>query len=157
MLSKKKISAWLIVLLLVTQWAYSFGFGFNTPAYASGNGTVIGDNLITSVTLAVYTDDKYTSTVTGSVYELDSNTELNYTWALPDGHQYEDGSTFTFDLPTQFELYNDLNDNLMFDDEIIGTYTVDKNTNKVVFTFNDYIESHYQVGGDLYSKIAFEF
>ena len=147
MLSKKKISAWLIVLLLVTQWAYSFGFGFNTPAYASGNGTVIGDNLITSVTLAVYTDDKYTSTVTGSVYELDSNTELNYTWALPDGHQYEDGSTFTFDLPTQFELYNDLNGDLIFDDEPVGTYTVDKNTNKVVFTFNDYIETHDKVGG----------
>lgn len=151
MLSKKKISAWLIVLLLVTQWAYSFGFGFNTPAYASGNGnnTVISEDLITNVTLAVYTDDKYTSTVTGSVYELDSNTELNYTWALPDGHGYKDGSTFTFDLPTQFELYNDLNGNLIFDDEPIGTYTVDKNTNKVVFTFNEYIESHFQVGGPL--------
>jgi len=149
MLSKKKISAWLIVLLLVTQWAYSFGFGFNTPAYASGNGnnTVISEDLITNVTLAVYTDDKYTSTVTGSVYELDSNTELNYTWALPDGHGYKAGATFTFDLPTQFELYNDLNGNLIFDDEPIGTYTVDKNTNKVVFTFNDYIESHFQVGG----------
>lgn len=82
MLSKKKISAWLIVFLLVTQWAYSFGFGLNSQAYASGGGSSIQENLITSVTLAVYTDDKYTTTVTDSVYELDSYSELNYTWAL---------------------------------------------------------------------------
>ncbi|MEK4472830.1 collagen binding domain-containing protein [Paenibacillus sp. FSL R7-0048] len=147
MLSKKKISALLVVFLLVTQWAYSFGFGVNSQAYASGNGTVIGDDLITSVTLAVYTDDKYTNTVTESVYELDSYSELNYTWSLPDGHGYKDGSTYTFDLPTQFELYNDLNGDLIFDDEPVGSYTVDKNTNRVVFTFNAYIETHDKVGG----------
>jgi LPXTG-motif cell wall-anchored protein len=147
MLAKKKISALLIMVLLVTQWAYGFGFGVNSQVYASGNGTVIGDNLITSVTLAVYTDDSYSNTVTESVYQLDSYSKLNYTWALPDNHGYKAGSTYTFDLPKQFELYNNLDDVLMFDDEPVGTYFVDKNTNKVVFTFNNYIETHDQVGG----------
>lgn len=140
---RRKLNIWLIVILLLTQWTYSFGF--NDRVYAEPKN--IADHLITSVTLAVYTDDNYTETVTGNVYQLDSFSELNYTWALADGHGYGAGSTFEFDLPGQFELYNDLNGDLLLEGESVGTYTVNKDNNHVIFTFNDYIEKHDQVGG----------
>ncbi|WNS45187.1 collagen binding domain-containing protein [Paenibacillus sp. MMS20-IR301] len=140
----KKINLWLILILMVTQWTTSFG-SFTQSAYAEPSN--ITENLIQSVTLAVYTDDHYSETVTGNVYQLDSHTELNYNWSLYDGHGYKAGSTFGFDLPGQFELYNDLDGELLFGSEAVGTYHVNKDSNHVVFTFNEFIEQYDQVSG----------
>lgn len=99
-MKKKTIGAWLVVVMLITQFAS--GFGFMTKVKA--DGTEITAPLITSVSLAVYKDSNYTETVTGNVYQLDSYAELNYTWELEDSHGYSAGSTYRFKLPLQFEL-----------------------------------------------------
>ncbi|MEK4328519.1 collagen binding domain-containing protein [Paenibacillus sp. FSL R7-0312] len=140
----KKISIWLVLILLVTQWTTSFG-SFTERAHAEPSN--ITENLITSVSLAVYTDEHYSETVTGNVYQLDSYSELNYTWSLADGHGYEAGSTFEFNIPDQFELYNDLDGDLLFGGDTVGTYHVDKGNNHVVFTFNEFIEQYDHVQG----------
>ncbi|MEI2394178.1 collagen binding domain-containing protein, partial [Paenibacillus phytohabitans] len=140
----KKISIWLVLILLVTQWTTSFG-SFTERAHAEPSK--ITENLITSVSLAVYTDEHYSETVTGNVYQLDSYSELNYTWSLADGHGYEAGSTFEFNIPDPFELYSDLDGDLLFGGDTVGTYHVDKGNNHVVFTFNEFIEQYDQVQG----------
>lgn len=140
----KKISIWLVLILLVTQWTTSFG-SFTERAHAEPSK--ITENLITSVSLAVYTDEHYSETVTGNVYQLDSYSELNYTWSLADGHGYEAGSTFEFNIPDPFELYSDLDGDLLFGGDTVGTYHVDKGNNHVVFTFNEFIEQYDKVQG----------
>lgn len=142
-MKKKTIGAWLVVVMLITQFAN--GFGFMTKVNA--DGTEITAPLITSVSLAVYKDSNYTETVTGNVYQLDSYAELNYTWELEDSHGYSAGSTYRFNLPSQFELFNDLEGELDFEGETVANYTVNKETNEVIFTFNEFITNYDKVGG----------
>ncbi|NOU87550.1 LPXTG cell wall anchor domain-containing protein [Paenibacillus sp. LMG 31460] len=137
----KKTSALLITLLIFMQSIY--GIGFFTEASAK----TISNTILDSVTMAVY--DSAGQVVTGNVYEPNSTIQLDYTWSLPNGHGYKSGDTYTFTLPQQFLLFNDINGNLVMGQDQLGIFHVDQASHQVLITFNNYIESHDNVHGTL--------
>ncbi len=147
---KKRISLLIVILMLITQYSYGIGSTPQVKAAAIDNER----NIITSVSMAVYGPDGHT--VTDSVYDLNSNVTLDYTWSLPAEHEYKNGDTFTFQLPEQFQLFNDIDGNLSSDDGVVGDFTVNYLTHQVVMTFNDYIEKHDNVQGTLRINTKFD-
>ncbi|SEO27176.1 Collagen binding domain-containing protein [Paenibacillus sophorae] len=147
---RKRIALWLVILMLVAEYSYGLGFTTEVKAGAIENDT----NIITSVTMAVYGPGG--ETVTGDVYEQGSEVTLNYTWALPDGHSYKAGDTFTFHLPDQFKLFNDISGPLVSDEGDVGSFTVNKDDHLVVMTFNSFIEDHDNVHGTLSFRTKFD-
>ncbi|OKP71820.1 hypothetical protein A3842_23255 [Paenibacillus sp. P3E] len=147
---KKRISVALVILMLLVQYAY--GIGFTTQATAAG---IENDrDIITSVSMAVYGQDG--QTVTDNVYEVGSKVKLDYTWSLPNGHGYVAGDTFAFQIPAQFQLFNDINGSLISDDGEVGTFTVSQSTHQVLMSFNSYIETHDNVQGTLRIQTQFD-
>jgi LPXTG-motif cell wall-anchored protein len=124
-----------------------------TPAAAPA---AISTNILTSVTLTVYGADGQVNP--GPVYEQGSNVSLDYTWELPNGHPYKSGDTFTFKLPAEFKLFNDINGdlNLASGSGNVGTFAISQATHEVVMTFNSYIESHDNVHGTLRVNTKFD-
>ncbi|MBY9081577.1 LPXTG cell wall anchor domain-containing protein [Paenibacillus sp. HN-1] len=147
---KKRFAMGLVILLLIAQ--YSYGLGFMTDAKAASIDS--DQNIITSVSMAVYGPDG--QTVTGDVYEQGAEVKLNYTWSLPDGHGYQAGDTFTFQLPEQFKLYNDIGGALESDEGDFGTFTVSQATHQVTLTFNEFIQSHDNIHGTLNISTRFD-
>ncbi|WP_313641612.1 collagen binding domain-containing protein [Paenibacillus sp.] len=147
---KKRISVMIVILMLVSQYAYGIGFAPQVKAAAIDNER----NIITSVSMAVYGADGLT--VTDSVYEQDANVTLDYAWSLPNDHQYKQGDTFTFQLPEQFQLFNDFNGLLVSEDGNVGTFAVEQISHQVIMTFNDYIETHDDVQGTLRINTKFD-
>jgi uncharacterized surface anchored protein len=147
---KKRISVMIVILMLVSQYAYGIGFAPQVKAAAIDQER----NIITSVSMAVYGADG--QTVTDNVYEQDANVTLDYTWSLPKAHQYKQGDTFTFQLPEQFQLFNDINGVLVSEDGDVGTFAVEQLSHQVTMTFNDYIETHDDVQGTLQIHTKFD-
>ncbi|WHY17903.1 collagen binding domain-containing protein [Paenibacillus sp. G2S3] len=147
---KKRISVMLVILMLVAQYAYGIGFAPQVKAAAIDQER----NIITIVSMAVYGADG--QTVTDSVYEQDANVTLDYTWSLPKAHPYKQGDTFTFQLPEQFQLFNDINGSLVSEDGDVGTFTVEQLSHQVTMSFNDYIETHDDVQGTLRINTKFD-
>ncbi|MEK4044516.1 SpaA isopeptide-forming pilin-related protein [Paenibacillus sp. FSL H8-0048] len=144
-MKKKTIGAWLVVVMLITQFAN--GFGFMTKVKADGT-----DSIITSVTMAVYENG---TQVTDSVYKLDSEVKVGLTFKLPvtdpdtGAHGYKGGDTFVYQLPSQLAIDKNYSGKLLYDgveSGSIGTYAVGTD-NKVVLTFNSEIEGLFNVGG----------
>lgn len=140
----------LVILMLVAQYAYGIGFTPQVQAAAIDQER----NIITSVSMAVYGEDG--QTVTDSVYEQEANVTLDYTWSLPKAHPYKQGDTFTFQLPEQFQLFNDISGLLVSEDGDVGTFTVEQLSHQVTMTFNDYIETHDDVQGTLRINTKFD-
>lgn len=147
---KKRLSLVSMILMLVMQYAYGIGFTPQVNAAAIDNDR----NIITSVSMAVYGADG--QTVTNSVYELDANVTLDYSWSLPKNHEYKQGDTFTFQLPAQFQLFNDFNGSLVSEDGDVGTFEVRHLSHQVTMSFNDYIETHDDVQGTLRIHTKFD-
>ncbi|SET54595.1 LPXTG cell wall anchor domain-containing protein [Paenibacillus sp. NFR01] len=147
---KKRISVALALLLLFVQVAYGNDFSPQAKAAAIENN----GNILTSITMSVYGSNG--QTVTDNVYTLDDQVILDYTWALPDGHNYKEGDSFTFSLPAQFALFNDISGSLSSADGDVGTFTVNRATHQVVMTFNDYIKTHGNVQGTLRIETNFD-
>lgn len=147
---RKRTSLLIVILILITQYAYGMGYTSQVKAAAIENER----DIITSVSMAVYGPDG--NTVTDSVYEQNSNVTLDYTWSLPNNHSYVSGDTFTFQLPVQFQLFNDINGFLVSDEGDVGTFNVNQSSHQVVMTFNDYIEQHDNVQGTLRIKTNFD-
>ncbi|MFP7492529.1 SpaA isopeptide-forming pilin-related protein [Terribacillus saccharophilus] len=80
---------------------------------------------------------------------LGDEVSLDMEWALADGHPYGEGSTFTFSLPDYFAIYNDVDGQLEFGDESVGTYHLSMD-GTVVMTFNDNITKLSNVKGTLH-------
>ncbi|QGQ99566.1 LPXTG cell wall anchor domain-containing protein [Paenibacillus psychroresistens] len=143
---KRKISMMIIALVLIMQSVNGMGFIKQANAIATTIESHL--NILTGVTMVVYESPNVP--VTGNVYSQGSDVTLNYTWALPNNHGYEAGSTFEFALPVEFALYNDItNSSLLFNGTPIGSFSVDKASKKVLMTFNDFIEGHDDVQGTL--------
>ena len=147
---KKRTSLAVVIIMLFVQYAYGLGFNQEVKAAAIDQDR----DIITSVSMAVYGPDG--QTVTGSVYDVDSTVTLDYTWSLPSGHGYTGGDSFTFQLPEQFELFNDIHGGLESGDGTVGSFTVSQSTHQVVMTFNDYIQSHDNVQGTLQINTKFD-
>ncbi|MEC0282019.1 SpaA isopeptide-forming pilin-related protein [Terribacillus saccharophilus] len=80
---------------------------------------------------------------------LGDEVTIDMEWALQNGHRYGEGSTFTFSLPDYFAIYNDVNGQLEFGDESVGTYKLSMD-GTVVMTFNDNITKLSNVKGTLH-------
>ncbi|WP_339295141.1 collagen binding domain-containing protein [Paenibacillus sp. FSL W7-1279] len=159
---KKKGSMLALIVILMVQGIFGTGLGmFNgqrvsaagagNPASDPGNGVSVtnavygsaaGQSILTNVTVQ---DSK--GTVIDSVYnpdagrvELGSDAILLYDWELGDNHNYVDGSTFEFDLPKAFKLYNSINGVLETDIGDVGTFTVSVDGH-VVMTFNSLVDN----------------
>nr|WP_198044719.1 collagen binding domain-containing protein [Lysinibacillus timonensis] len=109
----------------------------------------ITENLITNVTMTTKDDveinaDKYPM----NKPLLGSEVIVNYTWELENGHRYKSGDIFEFQLPEEFELYNDIDGELTTSFGSVGTYKVTKDGN-AVFTFNEEIEKNSNISGTL--------
>ncbi|WP_242310782.1 SpaA isopeptide-forming pilin-related protein [Bacillus cereus group sp. BfR-BA-01331] len=112
----------------------------------------ITTNILTGVRLTdkdgkPFTEDNRPST--------DSPANIEFTWELLKSMNVKNGDYYIFDLPKHFKIYNTINSPL-YDSENnpIGNFTVTKD-GKVTMTFNDYIEEHPDVVGNLQLKTEF--
>lgn len=114
-------------------------------------GTEITQNIISGIKLKVKGIEKNpgdTIEPTASEIKAGFNTELTLDYTLPNGHGYTEGSTFTFNLPKNMEMYNLINETPLSGDPSFGTFNVTKD-GKVTITFNKNIEINDNVKGQL--------
>ncbi|AZS17935.1 LPXTG cell wall anchor domain-containing protein [Paenibacillus lutimineralis] len=130
-------------------------YGKTDDIYDSSAPVADTESILTKVVL---TD--MNGTVIDATYNPDGNLDigaavnLSYEWELSNGHGYKSGDIFTFELPSQFEIFTDIDAPLVADQGEVGRFTVDQN-GKVVMTFNDYVESHSNVSGKLEIRTEF--
>ncbi|KAB2459055.1 SpaA isopeptide-forming pilin-related protein [Bacillus sp. CH140a_4T] len=125
----------------------------NDPAENTNSGPKqITTNILTGVKLTdkdgkPFTEDNRPST--------DSPANIEFTWELLKSMNVKSGDYYIFDLPKHFKIYNTINSPL-YDSENnpIGNFTVTKD-GKVTMTFNDYVEEHPDVVGNLQLKTEF--
>ncbi len=108
--------------------------------------TEIKGNILTSTKLIIQ-DEK------GNVIESagpDSIISVYYDWALENGHGYAAGSTFTFQLPAELEVYEFVIASPMKapNGDIFGHFSVAKDGTATV-EFTEYIEHHSNIKGTL--------
>ncbi|MDH8002005.1 SpaA isopeptide-forming pilin-related protein [Bacillus cereus] len=123
------------------------------PAESTNSGPKqITTNILTGVKLTdkdgkPFTEDNRPST--------DSPANIEFTWELLKSMNVKSGDYYIFDLPKHFKIYNTINSPL-YDSENnpIGNFTVTKD-GKVTMTFNDYVEEHPDVVGNLQLKTEF--
>ena len=110
-------------------------------ALAAFQAVEIEENIITDFTLTQRNGDPIPSPLPNpatSEIEL----KATYFFTLPNDHTYGAGSTYTFTLPKQLEVFNAVNGRL----GDFGTYTISKE-GVVVFTFNENIEIQSDITG----------
>ncbi|WP_052088382.1 LPXTG cell wall anchor domain-containing protein [Paenibacillus wynnii] len=158
---KRRLSILVIIVMFIAQYTYGMGVPSQVKAEGTGETTSvtsavyeISPNIITSVSLSVYGPDGQIDP--GPVYGQGSSVTLDYTWALPNGHGYHSGDYFTFQLPAQFKLFNDIQGSLESDEGTVGTFIVNQSTHKVIMTFNSYIQDHDNVHGTLRINTKFD-
>lgn len=108
---------------------------------AAFEAVAIEENIITDFTLTQRNGDPIPNPLPNpatSEIEL----KATYFFALPNDHTYGAGSTYTFNLPEQLEVFNAVSGKL----GEFGTYTISKE-GVVVFTFNENIESQSDITG----------
>ncbi|MDQ0194512.1 LPXTG cell wall anchor domain-containing protein [Paenibacillus wynnii] len=158
---KRRLSILVIIVMFIAQYTYGLGVPAQVKAEGTGETTSvtsavyeISSNIVTSVSLSVYDPDGQIDP--GPVYEQGSSVTLDYTWALPNGHGYHSGDYFTFQLPAQFKLFNDIQGSLESDEGTVGTFIINQSTHKVIMTFNSYIQDHDNVHGTLRINTKFD-
>ncbi|WP_142312465.1 SpaA isopeptide-forming pilin-related protein [Bacillus toyonensis] len=125
----------------------------SNPAENTNSGPKqITTNILTGVKLTdkdgkPFTEDNRPST--------DSPANIEFTWELLKSMNVKSGDYYIFDLPKHFKIYNTINSPL-YDSEnnTIGNFTVTKE-GKVTMTFNDYVEEHPDLVGNLQLKTEF--
>ncbi|MFF2883234.1 SpaA isopeptide-forming pilin-related protein [Bacillus toyonensis] len=125
----------------------------SNPAENTNSGPKqITTNILTGVRLTdkdgkPFTEDNRPST--------DSPANIEFTWELLKSMNVKSGDYYIFDLPKHFKIYNTINSPL-YDSEsnTIGNFTVTKE-GKVTMTFNDYVEEHPDLVGNLQLKTEF--
>nr|WP_289038316.1 Cna B-type domain-containing protein [uncultured Allobacillus sp.] len=124
--------------------------------------TVINENIITDVKLSML-DENGESTILnpGEEIKVDNpydafKVELAYDFALPDGHSYKDGSTYTIEIPELFNVLANPEPIPLKDQSGVqfGSFVV-TNNNEIKLTFNDEIEKKSNVSG--YINLESEF
>ncbi|EOO13109.1 SpaA isopeptide-forming pilin-related protein [Bacillus cereus] len=112
----------------------------------------ITTNILTGVKLTdkdgkPFTEDNRPST--------DSPANIEFTWELLKSMNVKSGDYYIFDLPKHFKIHNTINSPLYdSDNNPIGNFTVTKD-GKVTMTFNNYVEEHPDVAGNLQLKTEF--
>ncbi|OZI12636.1 hypothetical protein CEW92_05640 [Bacillaceae bacterium SAS-127] len=120
------------------------------PVKAAAKAGEITGNIITDVNL---------TTTEGIEIHAENNPDnrpilgtevgVHYKWRLPDGHGYGAGSTFEFQLPNAFELFNEIDGDLaVANGGSVGTFKVTQD-GKVTMTFNEKITDRSDIYGEL--------
>ncbi|AIE36678.1 SpaA isopeptide-forming pilin-related protein [Bacillus thuringiensis] len=123
------------------------------PAENTNSGPKqITTNILTGVKL---TDKDGKPFIEDNRPSTDSPANIEFTWELLKSMNVKNGDYYIFDLPKHFKIYNTINSPL-YDSENhqIGNFTVTKD-GKVTMTFNDYVEEHPDVAGNLQLKTEF--
>ncbi len=90
----------------------------------------------------------------GAAIDPDAPINLNYKWSLPEDGSYKAGSTFEFDLPSTFTLYNDINNvSLDFGGQSVGSFNATQ-SGHVTVTFNSTIERYSDIHGTMQFRTA---
>lgn len=148
---KRWLSMVLTMLLVVQPFAVS------RMAYAEGDPVItdpqppdnpvmtITDNILKSYTIRTTT----TENVEVSTVTTDSIVEINYDWSIPNGHSYTDGSTFTFQMPSELKVYEAFtNAPLNFNGQSMGTYSLALD-GTATMTFNDNVYKYSNIQGTI--------
>ncbi|MGF7048275.1 LPXTG-motif cell wall-anchored protein [Paenibacillus sp. DS2015] len=156
---RKKISVTIITMILMLHSI--LGVGINQ---VSAEDVTLGSNTLNRASLAAAQPSILTKvtltdnagTVIDAVYnpdqsdrtKLGSAVRIEYEWKLDNNHSFKDGSTFEFDIPQEFKIYNDFGGPLTVDGEKVGDFTVNT-SGHVTMLFNEFIENHSNVTGTL--------
>ena len=138
----KKFSFVSLMVLLLVQCVVGPITAYADP---TNGGLIITDNILKDATLT------FKSTTGQVLNKVDKQSiiQVDYNWELPNQHPYKAGATYTFQLPSELEVYEVINDSsIKFDGVEIGKFSVAMDgTAKVVF--NDFIEKKSNIKGTL--------
>ncbi|WP_312470539.1 SpaA isopeptide-forming pilin-related protein [Neobacillus sp.] len=155
---KSKIRIIAILFMFIVQTMFN-GLGYPLVATAqesesteataiAATASEIKENILTSVVLKDKDGNVIHAAENPDLHpSLGSAVEISYTWALKNNHGYKAGDYFSFYLPKEFAIYNDIDAQpLLFGGSTVGTFTVTKD-GKVTMTFNEKIETLSNVNG----------
>lgn len=127
-----------------------------TPAAPDSAPVANSQSILTNVTI-VDANNNVIDMVKNPDYQIEAGAPVSliYQWQLPEDGSYKAGSTFEFDIPSAFKLYNDINNvPLSFDGDSVGSFNV-TTKGHVTMTFNKFVEEHSQIGGMLQINTEF--
>ncbi|MDN4619370.1 collagen binding domain-containing protein [Paenibacillus sp. PsM32] len=127
-----------------------------TPTTPEPAPVANSQSILTNVTI-VDANNNVIDMVKNPDYQIEAGAPVSliYQWALPDDGSYKAGSTYEFDIPAAFKLYNDINNvPLSFDGDSVGSFNV-TSKGHVTMTFNKFVEEHSQIGGMLQINTEF--
>ncbi|WP_010098073.1 SpaA isopeptide-forming pilin-related protein [Ornithinibacillus scapharcae] len=105
---------------------------------------IIPENILTGYGLEFEKNNESTDVV-----DKETLIGITYTWALANGHPYRGGAVFTFQLPQQLKVYNEvIRQEMYFNNEVIGYLTVNMNGIATI-EFTDVITNYSNINGDL--------
>ncbi|MFD3450375.1 SpaA isopeptide-forming pilin-related protein [Microbacteriaceae bacterium 4G12] len=107
----------------------------------------ITENILTNVTMTDQNDKPFNDP--NNRPNTDSPANIYFDWSLPESLHAKKGDYYTFNLPTQFIIYNTVTGDLIDGNgDIIGTFVVTKD-GQVTMTFNEKVENDPNISGKL--------
>ncbi|MEG7969602.1 SpaA isopeptide-forming pilin-related protein [Bacillus cereus group sp. Sample30] len=113
----------------------------------------ITENILTGVTLTDKDGKPFNNT--DNRPNPDSITKIDFTWEVLKSLNVKTGDYYTFQLPEYFIVHNTITEDLIDGKgHTIGSFTVTPD-GKVTMTFNEYIEDHPNIAGNLNIRTEF--
>ncbi|PDY43207.1 collagen-binding protein [Bacillus wiedmannii] len=113
----------------------------------------ITENILTGVTLTDKDGKPFNDT--DNRPNPDSTANIEFTWEILESLKVKKGDYYTFQLPEYFIVHNTITETLVDGTgQVIGEFVVGLD-GKVTMTFNEYVEDHPNIAGDL--KVGTEF
>ncbi|MGH0565266.1 SpaA isopeptide-forming pilin-related protein, partial [Bacillus cereus] len=113
----------------------------------------ITENILTGVTLTDKDGKPFNDT--DNRPSPDSITKLDFTWEVLESLKVKKGDYYTFQLPEYFIVHNTITEDLIDGEgHTIGSFVVTPD-GKVTMTFNEYVEDHPNIAGDLNIRTEF--
>ncbi|SIS64905.1 SpaA isopeptide-forming pilin-related protein [Salimicrobium flavidum] len=115
------------------------------PMATANEAGEITENILTNANLVIRNQQGDSIDSAGS----DSLISIEYDWALPNGHGYKDGDFFTFQVPQELDIYNEVKEEpIRYNNQTIGHFSVDTNGTTTI-TFTEFIENYSEIEGSL--------
>ncbi|MDA1718816.1 SpaA isopeptide-forming pilin-related protein [Bacillus cereus group sp. m2-68] len=113
----------------------------------------ITENILTGVTLTDKDGKPFNDT--DNRPSPDSITKIDFTWEILESLNVKKGDYYTFQLPEYFIVHNTITEDLIDGKgHTIGSFVVTPD-GKVTMTFNEYVEDHPNIAGDLNIRTEF--
>ncbi|MCC2498660.1 SpaA isopeptide-forming pilin-related protein [Bacillus paranthracis] len=111
------------------------------------------ENILTGVTLTDKDGKPFNDT--DNRPSPDSITKIDFTWEILESLNVKKGDYYTFQLPEYFIVHNTITEDLIDGEgHTIGSFVVTPD-GKVTMTFNEYVEDHPNIAGDLNIRTEF--